>query len=122
MLADAAGGTVLNWAIAMDDLVALIRYTVDLRGDSRMPDVAALDLRLVGEPTALSVFVTDAAPTTNPTQDRDLAPAAEVEAGTQERLALDEPVEGRYVTLWLTALPAVPDGFRAELAEVTVRG
>jgi glutamate dehydrogenase len=46
MLADAAGGTVLNWAIAMDDLVALIRYTVDLRGDSRMPDIAALDARL----------------------------------------------------------------------------
>ena len=85
-------------------------------------EVSALDLRLVGEPTALSVYVTDAAPTTNPTQDRDLAPAAEVDAGTQERIALEEPVEGRYVTLWLTALPALPDGFRAEVAEVAVRG
>jgi len=46
MLAEAASGAVLNWAIAMDDLVALIRYTVDLRGESRMPDVAALDTRL----------------------------------------------------------------------------
>jgi glutamate dehydrogenase len=46
MLAEAAGGAVLNWAIAMDDLVALIRYTVDLRGEGRMPDVAALDTRL----------------------------------------------------------------------------
>jgi glutamate dehydrogenase len=46
MLAEAAGGSLLNWAIAMDDLVALIRYTVDLRGEGRMPDVAALDTRL----------------------------------------------------------------------------
>jgi len=46
MLAEAAGGGLLNWAIAMDDLVALIRYTVDVRGEGRMPDVAALDTRL----------------------------------------------------------------------------
>jgi glutamate dehydrogenase len=46
MLAESAGGTLLNWGIAMDDLVALIRYTVDLRGNSRMPDIDALDTRL----------------------------------------------------------------------------
>ena len=46
MLSTAAGGTLLNWAIAMDDVVALIRYTIDLRGEGRMPDAAALDIRL----------------------------------------------------------------------------
>jgi hypothetical protein len=83
-------------------------------------EVSALDLRLVGEPTSVSVFVTDDAPTTSPTDD--LTAAAQVQAGTQERVDLDEPTTGRFVTLWFTALPAVPDGFRAELAEVTVRG
>jgi len=46
MLSEAAGGAVLNWAIAMDDLVASIRYTIDVRGEARIPDVAALDTRL----------------------------------------------------------------------------
>jgi glutamate dehydrogenase len=46
MLSEAAGGPVLNWAVAMDDVVALIRYTIDLRGNSQMPDEAALDVRL----------------------------------------------------------------------------
>ena len=83
-------------------------------------EVSALDLRLVGAPTSVSVFVTDEAPTASPTDD--LTPVAQVQAGTQERVDLDEPATGRFVTLWFTALPAVPDGFRAELAEVTVRG
>ncbi|HEX4695491.1 NAD-glutamate dehydrogenase [Sphingomonas sp.] len=46
MLSEAAGGALLNWAVAMDDVVALIRYTIDLRGKSEMPDEAALDQRL----------------------------------------------------------------------------
>ncbi|MBN8808124.1 MAG: NAD-glutamate dehydrogenase [Sphingomonas sp.] len=46
MLSEAAGGDVLNWAVSMDDVVALIRYTIDVRGKSDMPDEAALDLRL----------------------------------------------------------------------------
>jgi hypothetical protein len=31
-------------------------------------------------------------------------------------------VTGRYVLVWFTSLPVVPDGFRAGLAEVVVRG
>ena len=37
-------------------------------------------------------------------------------------LTPDEPVAGRYVLVWLTALPAVDEGWRGEIAEVTVRG
>ena len=33
MLSEAAGGPLLNWAVAMDDVVAMIRYTIDLRGN-----------------------------------------------------------------------------------------
>ena len=46
MLAQAAEGHVLNWSIALEEGgVALIRYTIDLRGGS-VPDEAALDARL----------------------------------------------------------------------------
>ncbi|MGN6375635.1 MAG: NAD-glutamate dehydrogenase [Sphingomonas sp.] len=47
MLSEAANADLLSWTIAMEDgVVALIRYTLDLRGETRMPDTAALDARL----------------------------------------------------------------------------
>ncbi len=47
MLAEAANASILNWSIALEDgEVAMLRYTLDLRGDGRMPDVAPLALRL----------------------------------------------------------------------------
>lgn len=47
MLAEAANASVLNWSIALEDgEVAMLRYTLDLRGDGRMPDAAPLALRL----------------------------------------------------------------------------
>lgn len=47
MLAEAANGGLLNWAIAMEgSVVAQIRYTIDLRGEGVMPDAAALDARI----------------------------------------------------------------------------
>ncbi|MBR0552553.1 NAD-glutamate dehydrogenase [Stakelama marina] len=47
MLSEAANADMLNWSISLEDgLVALLRYTLDLRGDGRMPDGQALDQRL----------------------------------------------------------------------------
>ena len=47
MLAAAANGAILNWSIALDDgVVALTRYTIDLRAGGQMPDAAPLDRRL----------------------------------------------------------------------------
>lgn len=44
MLARAANAHQLSWSIELDDgPVALLRYTLDLRGEGRMPDAAALD-------------------------------------------------------------------------------
>ena len=42
--------------------------------------------------------------------------------GDQVTFALDEPVQTRYLLVWLTRLPPVPDGFRASIAEVEVAG
>ncbi|HEU4959029.1 MAG TPA: NAD-glutamate dehydrogenase domain-containing protein [Sphingomonas sp.] len=47
MLSEASSADLLSWSIAMEDgVVALIRYTLDLRGETRVPDTAALDQRL----------------------------------------------------------------------------
>lgn len=47
MLAQASNGVLLSWSIALEDgVIAMIRYTFDLRGDGRMPDVAPLNQRL----------------------------------------------------------------------------
>jgi glutamate dehydrogenase len=47
MLAKASGATVLNWSIALEDgVVALLRYTLDVRGSGRDPDVPALDAEI----------------------------------------------------------------------------
>ncbi|MBN8847414.1 MULTISPECIES: NAD-glutamate dehydrogenase domain-containing protein [unclassified Sphingomonas] len=47
MIAESAGGAILNWTVAMEDgNTALIRYTVDLRTASGMPDEQALDAQL----------------------------------------------------------------------------
>ncbi len=47
MLGEAANGDILNWSIALEDgTIALLRYTVDLRGAGRMPDHATLEERL----------------------------------------------------------------------------
>ena len=47
MLAEAANARVLNWSMSLDDgVVAMVRYTLDLRDGGQMPDVEALDQRL----------------------------------------------------------------------------
>lgn len=75
-------------------------------------------LEMVGEPTGVEVYVSG--------EQRDspegLEPVATGTVGTQETLELPEGTEGRFVTLWFTSLPTIPDGFRAEVAEVEVRG
>ncbi|MEG3178349.1 NAD-glutamate dehydrogenase [Sphingomonas sp. RB3P16] len=46
MLVEAANGSLLNWAIAMDDVTALIRFTIDVRGEGVMPETGPLDARI----------------------------------------------------------------------------
>ena len=47
MLGEAAGGRVINWAISLEDqVVALLRFTIDLREGGRVPEVEPLDQRL----------------------------------------------------------------------------
>lgn len=80
--------------------------------------VSEVDLTMVGEPTDVSLYVTDEAPDAV----AGLDPVATATLGTSDTVALDAPVTGRYVVVWLTSLPAVGGDFRGEVAEVEVRG
>lgn len=44
------------------------------------------------------------------------------DAGEKARVEVSEPIEGRYVTLWLTELPPNGGRYRAHVAEVVIRG
>ena len=93
-----------------------VGLTIDL-GD--VHDVSVVELTLVGAPTGVSLYVTDRAPAAV----AGLTPAATVDAAaTRQRVTLDQPVRGRFLTVWLTSLPQAEGGFRGEVAEVAVRG
>jgi hypothetical protein len=93
-----------------------VGLTLDLGASGEVDEV---DLTLVGTPTAVSIYVTE----TPPRGVRGLTPSASATAeATGLAIALDQPTTGRYVTVWLTTLPAVDGGFRGEIAEATVLG
>ncbi len=87
---------------------------VDL-GEDR--EVSQVDLTLVGAPTEVTYYLTD----TEPTAVAGLTPLEQVTADrTSSTTTFDEPATGRYLVVWLTALPEVNGGFRGEIAEVVV--
>jgi serine/threonine kinase PknH len=87
---------------------------VDLGGER---EVSQVDLTVMGAPTSVTYYVTD----TEPTAVADLTPLEEVTLDrTRVRTRFDEPATGRYLVIWLTALPEVDGGFRGEIAEVVV--
>jgi serine/threonine protein kinase len=89
---------------------------IDLR---RSYAVSSIDLTLVGSPTAVSIYVTG----DKPTGVADLTPAATTEVtGTTATVRISPAAAGRYVVVWLTALPQVKGGFRGMVAEVGVAG
>ncbi len=87
-------------------------------------EVAAVDLELVGTPTDVQLYVSDDPPDAAPV-GQPLATATATDTATLEPLSPDgarAAVTGRYVLVWFTSLPVVPDGFKGGLAEVVVRG
>jgi serine/threonine protein kinase len=89
---------------------------IDLR---RSYAVASVDLTLAGSPTAVSIYVT----ADEPTGVAGLSPAATTDVtGTSATVRISPAAAGRYVVVWLTALPQVKGGFRGTVAEVGVTG
>lgn len=92
-----------------------VGVVVDLRA---VRDVSQVDVTVLGGVTGVSVYV-DAE---RPVSVEDTDPVAEEQGSGTLQLGLDEPTRGRYVTVWLTSLPAVDGGFRGEIAEIAVAG
>lgn len=95
---------------------------LDLGSDQR---VGSVDLMLTGRPTTLSLY---AAP--EGTVDAPASVGSMIDLGslTVDQSAttfrLDKPVHTRYLVVWLTRLPAVPDAanrYRGQVDELTVR-
>jgi hypothetical protein len=81
--------------------------------------VTEVDLALGGGPTAVSLYLT-ADP---PRGVVGLTPiATETADGDQLAIPFNRAAEGRYLIVWLTALPPSGDQFRGSVAEVVVRG
>ncbi len=81
--------------------------------------VSQVDLTTVGQPTSVSIYVTD----TNPVDLHGLTVNGSSTIGTTHgTVSLTRPTNGRYVVVWLTKIPAVPGGFRGGIAEAVVRG
>ena len=68
--------------------------------------------------TSLAAYVTSAAPT----GVAELTPVGTASGSGELTITLDEAVSGRFVTVWITILPQVDDGFRATISEVRVLG
>lgn len=92
--------------------------------------VASVQLTLVGDGTAGSIYVLPNAPadqsgtvgTGNPVTIAGAAPAASGPWATHQTVTLPAGTKGRYVVVWLTALPNVAGSYRGAIAEVNVTG
>ena len=82
-------------------------------------DVSEVDLTTVGSPTHVQIYLSPQAPS----DLQGLTVAGETTVtGTHGVVRLDPSAAARYVVVWLTSLPAVPGGFRGEIAEAVVKG
>jgi hypothetical protein len=84
----------------------------------RTRGIRQVDIATLGGPTSLSVYVTGQAPT----GVADLTPVGTATGTGALTVELDEAVSGRYVTVWLTALPQVDGSYRGTVADVVVAG
>jgi hypothetical protein len=71
-----------------------------------------------GGQTSLAAYVTS----DPPTGVSGLTPVGTASGDGQLAVELTEPVSGQYVTVWLTLLPQVADGYRGTITEVQVLG
>lgn len=71
-----------------------------------------------GGQTSLAAYVTSEPPP----GVSELTPVGTASGDGDLSIDLTEPVSGRYVTVWLTLLPQVSDGFRGTITEVQVLG
>jgi hypothetical protein len=84
----------------------------------RTRGVREVDVATLGGPTSLSIFVTGQ----SPTGVADLTPVGTASGSGSLTVDLDEAVSGRFVTVWLTALPQLDGTYRGTVSDVVVAG
>ncbi|UYM07355.1 protein kinase family protein [Solicola gregarius] len=97
----------------------------------KVQTVDSVDVTLQGGPTAVSIYGADPdlnqPPTTSPSDaDTEFIGGTtyqRVRGGQSQLLDFEQPVETRWVLVWLTKLPQDTDGtYRGRIAEIKVRG
>jgi putative peptidoglycan lipid II flippase len=86
-------------------------------------EVSSAKVTLIGSPTTLELR---AAPE-DATRPPLLAPgytkvSTLTDAGTRGIFTLDKPVKTRYLLVWITSMPKVPNGYQGKVAEIQVFG
>jgi hypothetical protein len=85
-------------------------------------EVGSVQVDLAGSPTSVELYATAPGVDDAPAELADTRRVAAATAdGTTAVLRAEPAVRTRYLVVWLTSLPPVTDGFRGEIAEVTVR-
>ena len=92
-----------------------IGLVLNLKGEYA---IDSLKFNMIGEPTDIEIFVGDSPWSDDPSG----APAAKGSVGTEGEIKVDDAPEGSYVLVWMTGLPQVDGGYRAEVKEVQVLG
>lgn len=92
-----------------------VGLVVDLQQPSTVTEVV---LDWADDGATVALYVTE----TEPTTVAGLEPVAELTSLAHSTVPLVTPATGRFVTVWITQLPQVRDGFRADLVDVTVTG
>jgi hypothetical protein len=104
---------------ALGGLKSGVGLMVDL-GSDQQP--RSLTVRFKGAPTSFQVYAASPGVTASPESLDQLDKVAGVaDAREQATVQLDPAPRTRYLLVWLTKLPAVSDGFRGEIAEISVR-
>lgn len=88
---------------------------LNLKGDYA---VDSLSFSMGGEPTDIEVYVGDSPWTGDPSG----SPAGRGSVGADGEIKLEDTPEGSYVLVWMTGLPQVDGGYRAEVKEIEVLG
>ena len=91
-----------------------VGLVLDLGQSRRLAEVA---ITFAGAPTTVAAYLSERPPSGEPTTD----PTAQGTADAEDlSLELPEDAAGRYLLVWLTALPEV-DEFRGEIREIELR-
>lgn len=84
----------------------------------RTRGVRQVDVATLGGPTSLAIYVTGQ----SPSGVAELTPVGTATGSGLLTVELEEAVSGRFVTVWLTALPQLDGTYRGTIAEVVVAG